>query len=95
MADKSGKTPAGNTATDHIQTLKRDPTPRFEVYFDHGREDCHDLDDCLLAEAEILKPRESCRVTGTQPIEGIATRGALTVSQRQVRVRVVPLVTAT
>jgi len=58
MPDNSGKTPARNNAMDAHPNLEEEIRRlAFEIYVDHGREDGHDLDDWLLAEAEILGSR--------------------------------------
>ena len=58
MPDNSGKTPARNAVTDAHPNLEEEIRRRaFEIYVDRGREDGHDLDDWLLAEAEVLGSR--------------------------------------
>jgi Protein of unknown function (DUF2934) len=58
MPDNSGKTPARNAAADAHPNLEEEIRRlAFEIYVDRGRKDDHDLDDWLLAEAEILGSR--------------------------------------
>jgi hypothetical protein len=97
MADKSGKNVSRKYCHGSHPNLEYEIRRlAFEIYVDHVREDAHDLYDCLLAAAEILGSRVKAAALHVLSLSrGLATRGALTVSQRQVRVRVVPLVTAT
>jgi len=53
MPDNS---PARNAAADAHPNLEEEIRRlAFEIYVDRGRKDGHDLDDWLLAEAEILE----------------------------------------
>lgn len=55
MLDNSGKTPARNAATDAHPNLEEEIRRLvFEIYVGRGREDGHDVDDWLFAEAEVL-----------------------------------------
>lgn len=55
MPDTSRKTLARNAAPDAHPNLEEEIRRlAFEIYVDRGREDGHDLDDWLLAEAEVL-----------------------------------------
>ena len=77
MADKAGKTSAGNIATDHIQTLRKrsDALVRSLRRIMAARTPTIWMIACRGGNSG--KPRESCRFAGTQPIEGGLRRAEL------------------